>query len=291
MSIKPYFILMRPANIVTSVADILAGLSIAGVLSMGLNEEAALLILSTVGLYGGGIVFNDVFDVELDRIERPERPLPSGQISLSQAQFLGGFLLLIGISTAFLVNRYSGILAITIALLALLYDKFSKHHRIFGAINMGLCRSFNLLLGISISISALSTFWWLAIIPLLFIAAITLTSQGEVKGDNISTLYLAFLLDIAVIGLFIASYFLSDFQLIPALPFLVLWFGMNSLSKLKAIRENKPENIQNAVKMGVLSLIPLDASMAAGFEGLLLGLIVLLLLPLSLTLAKYFSVT
>ena len=46
-----------------------------------------------------------------------------------------------------------------------------------------------------------------------------------------------------------------------------------------------------AVKMGVLSLIPLNASYVAGFGHWTLGLLVLLLLPISLGLAKRFAVT
>ena len=67
---------------------------------------------------------------------------------------------------------------------------------------------------------------------------------------------------------------------------------MNAIAKIRAIRFNTPGNIQLAVKMGVLSLIPLDASLAAGFShSLLTGLLVLLLLPGSLFLAKRFAVT
>ncbi|OYZ46911.1 MAG: polyprenyltransferase, partial [Sphingobacteriales bacterium 24-40-4] len=75
---------MRPANIATSVADVLAGIAISGYF-LGAGQEflpVILLCLSTIGLYGGGIVFNDVFDAELDKIERPERAIPSGAVSI-----------------------------------------------------------------------------------------------------------------------------------------------------------------------------------------------------------------
>ena len=79
---------MRPANIVTSVADILAGIAIAsapGSLVERIWPAALLLCLSTACLYGGGIVFNDVFDAELDKVERPERAIPSGLVSRREA--------------------------------------------------------------------------------------------------------------------------------------------------------------------------------------------------------------
>ena len=72
--------LARPANIVTAWADVLAGVAVAGVtvpVLLGaepggiLPESVIWLVLATTGLYGGGVVFNDVFDAKLDAIERP----------------------------------------------------------------------------------------------------------------------------------------------------------------------------------------------------------------------------
>ena len=89
---------MRPSNIVTSVADVLAGIVISGYLLTFETDylPVVMLCISTIGLYGGGIVFNDVFDAELDKIERPERAIPSGAVKLNEAILLGAFLLLSG---------------------------------------------------------------------------------------------------------------------------------------------------------------------------------------------------
>ena len=67
---------MRPANIVTAHADILAGYAAAGATN---GVHLVLLLAATTGLYGGGVVFNDVFDAKLDAMERPERPFQAGQ--------------------------------------------------------------------------------------------------------------------------------------------------------------------------------------------------------------------
>ena len=93
---------MRPANIVTAIADILAGISIAATLIFSQFNIGAviLLCLSTAFLYGGGVVMNDVFDAGLDKVERPERPIPSGLIRLSSAAIFVISLLIIGIACA-----------------------------------------------------------------------------------------------------------------------------------------------------------------------------------------------
>ncbi|MGF1558237.1 MAG: ubiquinone biosynthesis protein UbiA, partial [Flavobacteriaceae bacterium] len=60
---------------------------------------------------------------------------------------------------------------------------------------------------------------------------------------------------------------------------------------ISAYRLNSPGNIKKAVVAGVLSLIVLDASLAAGFSFWWYGLLMLLLLPLSVFLSKLFAVT
>ena len=55
------------------------------------------VIVAIACFYIGGFVLNDVFDVEIDRVERPDRPLPSGRISLRSAARFGMLLLCGGI--------------------------------------------------------------------------------------------------------------------------------------------------------------------------------------------------
>ncbi|MDE2392659.1 MAG: UbiA-like protein EboC, partial [Cytophagales bacterium] len=192
--IRAFAELTRPANVVTALSDIMAGLAIVGFVFGRLDYQfypALFLGLSSMSLYAGGVVFNDVFDHELDSIERPERALPSGRINRSEAIFGGILLLSLGIFLAFWQSRLSGIVAIFITLFALFYDWKGKHMRIFGPINMGLCRAFNLLLGMSVyELGVLEHFPVIAI-PLIYIAAITLVSRGEVHGGKAITLYFA----------------------------------------------------------------------------------------------------
>ncbi len=292
--LRLYISFVRPANVVTAIADVIAGAAISGFLSGGLTEPMPLLllVLSTVGLYGGGIVFNDIFDLKQDQIERPERILPSGKLSVNTAITFGSILLLMGVLAAALVSWISGAIAFSVAVLALTYDKFSKHVQVLGPLNMGLCRAGNLMLGVSIIPAAVGEFWWLGIIPVLFISAVTLTSQKEAEGNNKGSVTLALGLDVAILIILLLLVRLTDFRLELAAVFMAMWFLMNASAKYKAITHNVPKNIMNAVRMGVLSLIPLDAAMAAGFSGKLwLGLVVLLLLPLSIALAKKFAVT
>jgi 4-hydroxybenzoate polyprenyltransferase len=290
---KYYLQLMRPANLVTAIADILAGLSLAkfifstDTLSI---QTIILLSVSTVGLYGGGVVFNDVFDAELDAIERPERAIPSGKVSKQNATILGFLLLAIGIFCASMVSFESMIIAFSVAVLALVYDKFGKHHAFFGPINMGLCRGGNLLLGMSVMISSLHQFWWIGIIPVLYIAAITMISRGEVHGGNRSILYFAgFLYIIVSISQIVMSYQFGN--LFITLPFVFLHIFLIFNPLIVAIKNPIGPNIGKAVKAGVLALIVMDAAWVSVSGNYPVAIGVLLLLPLSIKIAKMFAVT
>jgi 4-hydroxybenzoate polyprenyltransferase len=248
------------------------------------------LCLSTVGLYGGGVVFNDVFDAELDRVERPERPIPSGEVTVLEAAVLGGLLLVLGIISASLCGFVSGLIAFMIAAFALLYDKAAKHHPVLGPINMGLCRGLNLLLGISIITSALNDLYWLAIIPVIYISSITVISRGEVHGGSRTTLYTASGLYLIVIS-FILYFSFSQNQLSLTLIFLLPFIWMIFKPLFKAIREPVGKNIGRAVKAGVISLILMNSAWAAAFGSIYIALFIAALLPISLWLSKLFAVT
>ncbi|MFT4016905.1 MAG: UbiA-like protein EboC [Agriterribacter sp.] len=291
--------LTRPANVITAVSDILAGIAISGYLwhtngNAYMWQPVLMLIISTMGLYAGGVVFNDVFDASLDAVERPERPIPSGIVSKSAATLWGTLLLVAGIAAA--ANVHTGInalpamLATAIAVCALIYDKWCKHHFIAGPFTMGLCRGLNLLLGMSIISAAVASWWFLALVPVTYIAAITTVSGGEVHGGNKTNLYLAVFLYALVLTTLLA--FSIQQQHWQTAVFLIAGFAAMILPPLlKAIKQPQGKLIGKAVKAGVIALILMNAAWAAVFGQLYLACIIVLLLPVSVLLAKLFAVT
>lgn len=298
-----YLRLMRPANVVTAIADVLAGMAIAGYFfqqapggfSWGTGQQLTLLpvillCLSTVGLYSGGIILNDVFDAELDKIERPERPIPSGLVSKKAATIFGGIFFFIGIFAAGLYNPNSQYLAVAIMVSCLIYDKYLKHHTVFGPLNMGLCRGLNLLLGMSIIPGAIQQWWFLSLVPIAYIAAITMISRGEVHGGSKRTLYFAALLYALVISaiLIVAQ---TRNNLLPSLIFVVPFTLMIFTPLIIAIQAPIGKHIGQAVKSGVIALILMNAAWAAAFGVWNVALFVVILLPISILLGKAFAVT
>ena len=132
-----YVQLLRLPNIFTAVADPLAGWLIAG---GGRASQFALTIGASVGLYTAGIVFNDCFDYRRDCRDRPERPLPRGDIPVRVAWTIGTILFLTGLVLG-------GVNALPLAALIIFYNAFAKHFTWLGPATLGTCRACNLALG------------------------------------------------------------------------------------------------------------------------------------------------
>jgi 4-hydroxybenzoate polyprenyltransferase len=280
--------LMRPANIITAYADILAGYAAAGATD---RLNLVLLLIATTGLYGGGVVLNDVFDAKLDTVERPERPIPSGVVRAAPAGIFGGFLLACGILAAWLCSPLSGAVALATAASALIYDSVGKHDPFFGPLNMGLCRGLNLLLGLTAVAEAPLMHWPVALITLCYIAGITSLSRGEVRGGtrtaaSLSAGWLAG--SLIALAMVVSS---EGRKVEFALPFFALLLYRIAGPFWRAFRTLNALEIRAAIKAGILSLIVLDASIAAIFAGPWYGAAVLLLYVPAMLLAKLFAVT
>ena len=179
--LRAYLSLVRPPNITTALADVLAGYGVAG-----LGNAGALpwLLVATACLYGGGVALNDFFDRRLDQIERPERPIPSGRVPAAIAGSIGGLLLVVGVVAASRASAAAATIALAIACLALIYDAWGKHGRVMGPVTIASCRGLNLLLGVAAVPAMIASAWPVAALPFAYIAAITALSRGEVHGGN-----------------------------------------------------------------------------------------------------------
>ena len=178
---RGYLELVRPANVATALADVLAGYAVAGLGSPGLGW----LLLSTACLYGGGVVLNDVFD-RRPRSDRAARTADTERARVRSASRRGSAWACSppGSSRRRVANRGAGMVAGATAACVLLYDAWGKRQGLLGPLNMGMCRGLNLLLGISAAPAMLSEAWPLALLPLVYITAVTAVSRGEVHGGR-----------------------------------------------------------------------------------------------------------
>ena len=100
--VKHYLILSRPLNVIIGMLSIFIGAFITGTISPLLKVMFACI---SGGLIAGGAnVINDYYDVEIDKINKPYRPIAAGIISPNQGFIYSIILFLIGIVFGLMVN-------------------------------------------------------------------------------------------------------------------------------------------------------------------------------------------
>jgi len=126
---NPYLKLFRISNVFTIPPDIIVGfLAVALSInpSIGYNiSDLVILIFSSIFLYLGGMVSNDLFDIKVDRLERPTRPLASGEIKKTNALLLTFLMFSLGMFLASFVNLMA--LGISVLLILGIILFFRKH--------------------------------------------------------------------------------------------------------------------------------------------------------------------
>jgi len=294
--------LVRLPTVFTVIADVGA----AYLLMAGSAQpwwRFVLILLAGISLYWSGMVLNDVFDVERDRKERPARPIPAGQVSLAAAKAAGGGLMICGVIVAATAGWLPGLVAAVLAMMILAYDGPLKSTPV-APLAMGSCRFLSFLLGGSAALAAIES---TAIPPYLlgiaggfgiYITGVTTMARDEASGGNRSLLATGLL--VIVIGLVILALVPATlggaraWQTDPqrAFPILVGLLGFPVVIRGgRAAGQPTPRNVQQTIRTGVLSIIPLAASFAFLGAGPLWGMAVFSLLIGATALGAWFRVT
>ena len=296
-TLRGYLALMRVPNVFTAMADVAMGFLFVQSRDWQWDpwrDSGALvtLLVASSLLYVAGMVLNDVFDLDIDRHERPERPLPSGRISLAAAERLGWRLLTLGVLLGagagfFLGHLRPGLIAALLATCILVYDAWLKRTPL-GPLAMGACRTLNVLLGMNAVDRPLHAEHWLVAGGIgVYVAGVTWFARREARRSSRLQLTLSTLVMTLGIALLAAFPHWSErtipavqfgpqqwYILIGALGLLIVW------RCVWAVIEPVPARVRMAVTQCVLSLVMLDAVACYAVRGVLwAGLILLLLLP------------
>ncbi|MEM8560378.1 MAG: geranylgeranylglycerol-phosphate geranylgeranyltransferase [Bacteroidota bacterium] len=142
--------LVRPLNFVL----FLAGVALGGVLAAGSDAfvgdqgRALLFAMASAACLGGAAnAINDVYDLAIDRVNRPGRPLPSGTISPKAATLASAVLAVLSIGLAALVSGTHVLLAVTTGVLLWLYSLRLKRWPLVGNLAVALVLGLALVYG------------------------------------------------------------------------------------------------------------------------------------------------
>lgn len=155
MKFKDAFEILRPINDLMGSLTVIIGIlnTRAGIDPFILILNIFLGVLTYFFIAGSGMVINDYYDVEIDKINRPERPIPRGSITLKQAMILWVATSLIGITIAifhsilFNIGYLNIIIAIFFVFIGWLYAAWGKKSGFPGNILVGISFSIGLIYG------------------------------------------------------------------------------------------------------------------------------------------------
>ncbi len=288
--LRAYLELIRPPNVFTAAADIIAGFLYAG----GSRNEwplAAILMVASMCLYAGGVALNDVCDAGRDAAQRPGRPIPSGRVSRRGAVIFSLLLLVCGICLSWAVSGPAAMLACGLVGAIVIYDAVLKATPLAPGI-MGLCRALNLLLGMSVT-GPLD--WPKALPPAaltwLYITSVTFFARREASVSGAWRLRLGTIGVATAVGGLVGLPWLTDET---HLGFLFVVAGLLSwvchLGQT-AMASRSPADVQRAVQWFVLSLVVFDACIAAAARGIPIASIVMAPMVPAASLRRYFRIT
>ncbi len=129
--------LARISNSPTVVSNTLAGAALAG--AIWPDRRMVLVALAMVLFYTAGMYLNDLLDYAIDCRERPERPLPSGQVSRGAAVLVLLILFGVGCLSLWAVSALALLCGLILLGLIVCYDRWHKNNP-FSPVIMALCR-------------------------------------------------------------------------------------------------------------------------------------------------------
>ena len=200
-----YLQLIRPFTLLPPAVGVMAG----GLLAMGYYDELSLgssstvwlefnfmpLILGTIlygALNGASNAYNQVSDLDIDRVNRPERPIPSGKISTKEALGFTFTVYGLGLVGAFIISfRFFLVTALCLCITTLYSTPpiYLKKRFMISNITIALCQGMLFLLAgwviYPFSNALEPAFWFMGTILFIFLIGACGTKDfTEIEGVN-----------------------------------------------------------------------------------------------------------
>jgi hypothetical protein len=172
--------LARVSNTPTVVSNAVAGAVLASV-----EADVATVVLVAVAMalfYTAGMILNDLFDEEVDRVQRPERPIPSGAVSRQAALVAATGLFVVGLALLLVAGFAPFLAGLGLVGLIVLYDAWHKDNPL-SPVLMGGCRALvYVVAALAVAEMVELEVWTAAAVLLLYIVGLTQVAKAESGG-------------------------------------------------------------------------------------------------------------
>lgn len=301
--IRNYLTLVRFPNLFTLPSNVFAGyFSTQSNNAIEINDIGLVILVSTC-LYAVGVIFNDIADRQVDRKERPNRPIPSGKITQRNATILALLLIAISILVSYFISTATLAIVLVLITTIFLYD-FVLKNSLIGPAAMAATRLLNILLGASLNLNnfaggeAYQVSYRLCIVCIsefIYISGISALSKYETHTNasfQLRRLHVLLFLSPLVIGVYAASIGLFNNNIWIYL----LIFGSFIVSMFKVITSSNfamtNSTLQKIIGLLIVGIIVHDAIYIGGsLDNWYLGMSTFGLLIPTILLGKRFYVT
>jgi geranylgeranylglycerol-phosphate geranylgeranyltransferase len=178
--IKGLYKLSRPLSSFSGVLAVILGGYVAQTgewLKVGLAGLAALLVAAAANAW------NDYLDIEIDKINQPQRPLPAGLVSLSTARNFSIWTSAVGLIIAYFISPTVFLTALFFILLLYLYSWKLKSTVLLGNATVAVTSAFSAIFGGIAAGNAAPSLWLAAIIGTGIMGREVLKTLADYEGD------------------------------------------------------------------------------------------------------------
>lgn len=282
MKLRTALRLGRVSNLPTVWSNTLAGAVLAG--AGGLGAQFAVMLLAFSLFYTGGMFLNDAFDAEFDAAQRPERPIPSGEISGREVFGYGYCMMAGGVALLAWIGMAPALAGLALAAVITYYD-WNHKKNLFSPVVMGLCRVLVYIgAGLCYTLEPPAALGIGAALMLCYLIGLTYVAKQENLGKVENLWPLAFLAAPVAYGAWLASARATVWL------FWLLFSGW-MLVALWFLRRRGKGDIPRAVVSLIAGISLLDAMLIAGTGSVALASLALAGFAFTLFLQRYISGT
>jgi geranylgeranylglycerol-phosphate geranylgeranyltransferase len=180
-TIKGLYKLSRPLSTLTGVLAVVLGGYVAGT---GAWDKIALAAVATLFVSASSNAWNDYRDIEIDRINQPQRPLPSGMVTPRAALIFSIVAAVLSILIAAFINPLALAIAIASNVLLYLYSVWFKSTVLLGNVIVALISAMSAVFGGVAAGNPWPSLWLGAIIFTGILGREVLKTLADYEGDK-----------------------------------------------------------------------------------------------------------